>query len=84
MPPVRFEPTISADEQLQTLALGRAATGTGKFNPVCEITFTMNLITNRPSIMIFCNNIPQFHNFMLFATDKENQLISVPEQGMYS
>jgi len=29
MPPVRFEPTISAGERLQTYALGLAATGTG-------------------------------------------------------
>ena len=29
MPPVGFEPTISADEQPQTYALDRAATGTG-------------------------------------------------------
>ena len=30
MPPVGFEPTISADERPQTYALDRAATGTGK------------------------------------------------------
>ena len=29
MPPVGFEPTISAGERLQTYALNRAATGTG-------------------------------------------------------
>jgi hypothetical protein len=29
MPPVRFEPTISADERPQTYALDRAVTGTG-------------------------------------------------------
>ena len=29
MPPVGFEPTISADELPQTYALDRAATGTG-------------------------------------------------------
>jgi len=29
MPPVEFEPTISAGEQQQTYALDRAATGTG-------------------------------------------------------
>ena len=31
MPPVGFEPTISAGERLQTYALDRAATGTGNF-----------------------------------------------------
>ena len=30
MPPVGFEPTISAGERPQTYALDRAATGTGK------------------------------------------------------
>ena len=29
MPPVGFEPTISADERPQTYAIDRAATGTG-------------------------------------------------------
>ena len=31
MPPVGFEPTISAGEQPQTYALDRAATGTGSY-----------------------------------------------------
>jgi len=31
MPPVGFEPTISADEWPQTYALDRAVTGTGTF-----------------------------------------------------
>jgi hypothetical protein len=32
MPPVRFEPTISAGKQPQTYALNCAATGTGIYN----------------------------------------------------
>ena len=32
MAPVRFEPTISVGERLQTYALDRAATGTGIYN----------------------------------------------------
>ena len=32
MPPVGFEPTISAGERPQTYALDRAATGTGSNN----------------------------------------------------
>ena len=36
MPPVGFEPTISADERPQTYALDRAATGTGKKPPYNE------------------------------------------------
>ena len=31
MPPVGFEPTISAGERPQTYALDRAATGTGEY-----------------------------------------------------
>ena len=31
MPPVGFEPTISAGERPQTYALDRAATGTGRY-----------------------------------------------------
>ena len=32
MPPVEFEPTISAGERPQTYAIDRAATGTGFLN----------------------------------------------------
>ena len=35
MPPVGFEPTISAGERLQTYALDLAATGIGKNMCVC-------------------------------------------------
>ena len=37
MPPVGFEPTISAGERPQTYALDRAATGTGEVNKVTNI-----------------------------------------------
>ena len=37
MPPVGFEPTISAGERPQTYALDRAATGTG-YTVECRIT----------------------------------------------
>jgi len=36
MPPVGFEPTISAGERPQTYALDRAATGTGKIGIVAD------------------------------------------------
>ena len=36
MPPVEFEPTISAGERPQTYALDRAATGTGNSYPVID------------------------------------------------
>ena len=41
MPPVGFEPTISAREQPQTYALDRAATGTGPY-----ILYYLNNLTN--------------------------------------
>jgi hypothetical protein len=39
MPPVRFEPTISAGEQPKTYALDRATTGTGNRNEYQEYFF---------------------------------------------
>ena len=36
MPPVGFEPTISAGERLQTHALDRAAIGTGVSTNYCK------------------------------------------------
>ena len=41
MPPVGFEPTISAGERPQTYALDRAATGTG--------TYYMLVVQNAPT-----------------------------------
>ena len=37
MPPVGFEPTISAGERPQTYTLDRAATGTGNRNKMVDI-----------------------------------------------
>jgi len=39
MPPVGFEPTISASERPQIYALDRAATGTGDFNELRDYIF---------------------------------------------
>ena len=44
MPPVGFEPTISAVERPQTYALGRAATGTGKFLYIATVKHRTNLL----------------------------------------
>ena len=38
MPPVGFEPTISAGEWPQTYALDRAATGTGQMKVTVKVT----------------------------------------------
>jgi hypothetical protein len=42
MPPVRFEPTISAVERSQTHALDRAATGTGTQSIFCLLSCRYN------------------------------------------
>ena len=47
MPPVGFEPTILADERLQTHTLDRAATGTGNIYEYCE-KILGNLSGNTP------------------------------------
>ena len=49
MPPVGFEPTISAGERLQTYALDRAATGTGNNFPYKRINNLENQIQNSKS-----------------------------------
>ena len=43
MPPVGFEPTISAGERAQTYALDRAATGTGKVAVLTTVIFDHSL-----------------------------------------
>ena len=48
MPPVGFEPTVSADERPQTYVLDRATTGTGTYssqlNPGSGLRFVILLI----------------------------------------
>ena len=53
MPPVGFEPTISAGERPQTYALDRAATGTGISLNVSYINLTLIVIKHRHSIAAF-------------------------------
>jgi hypothetical protein len=52
MPPVAFEPTISAGERPQTYVLDRAATGTGNYEADTVIKYTktadsLNYVTTR-------------------------------------
>jgi hypothetical protein len=49
MPPVEFEPTISAGERLHFYALDRAANGTGKNFPYKRINDLKNQIQNSTS-----------------------------------
>jgi hypothetical protein len=60
MPPVRFEPTISAGERPQTYALDRAATGTGLSETYTENIFFFG--------SYFKNNL----NNTFFLISKEN------------
>jgi hypothetical protein len=46
MPPVKFEPTISAGERPQTYALDRAATGTGSITQWYFIIFGSDVDSN--------------------------------------
>ena len=53
MPPVGFEPTISAGERPQTYALDRAATGTGNIN-------ILHYINKDKKILHYINNDKNF------------------------
>ena len=58
MPPVGFEPTISAGERPQTYVLDRAATGTGKFRDYYTIITTssssvLNGLTNYEAHILY-------------------------------
>ena len=61
MPPVGFEPTISAGERPQTYALDRAATGTG--------FYVINLIHNHTSLKISLHEGPHYHLEVNFVVD---------------
>ena len=44
MPPVGFEPTISAGERPQNYALDRAATGTGRYGVTLTINYMLFVV----------------------------------------
>ena len=54
MPPVEFEPTISAGERPQTYALDRAATGTGN---VVIILTELSLFIHSIHFLIYTLNV---------------------------
>ena len=51
MPPVGFEPTISAGERPQTYALDRAATGTGNYT-----TYSLDILKDAKTMHYFLSN----------------------------
>ena len=56
MPPVGFESTISAGERPQTLALGRAGTGTGKNVTITYRNLKLTAVRSVDSSAIFVRN----------------------------
>ena len=58
MPPVGFEPTISAGERPQTYALGRVATGTGKLG-IYRKNYTFIWLLGVPVIVILTLAAPE-------------------------
>ena len=53
MPPVGFERTISASERLQTYALDRAATGTGKHSLYTTLIISLNNYNYQGHVLAF-------------------------------
>ena len=62
MPPVEFEPTISAGERPKTYALDRAATGIGRGHVSPEILYAWDL-SNAKTVHLLC--IGQIESFAL-------------------
>ena len=62
MPPVGFEPTISAGERPQTYALDRAATGIGDFKewPIKMTAFPSEDHTNEANITDDSVSVPRY------------------------
>ena len=54
MPPVGFEPTISAGERPQTYALDRAATGTGIRNELDYINYILDPVRYEKTAFKLC------------------------------
>jgi hypothetical protein len=62
MPPVGFEPIISADERPKIYALDRAATGSGTYNKIhiFIITFLLNEKKNQQPLLQTKSFLNQF------------------------
>jgi len=57
MPPVEFEPTISAGERPQTYALDRAATETGIYDPTRPLKDISILLYQFPFASVTLQNV---------------------------
>ena len=68
MPPVGFEPTISAGERPQTYALDRAATGTGR--PKHVVTSKLYLVNKiMYSQVVFDSLFYPYNCFIIFKAE---------------
>ena len=78
MPPVGFEPTVSAGERPQTYALDRAATGTGcltvTFLILCFVDILEDLL--RESISVASTRILLF-SVSLHVSEPYNKLLLI-------
>ena len=73
MPPVGFEPTISAGERPQTYALDRAATGTGKcwFNLLKPSGYVMHQQFNIQQLYA----MPTLYLCVLYLSENKERLV---------
>ena len=60
MPPVGFQPTISAGDRPQTYALDRAATGTGYFFIIIIIIIIIIITLSMRQFEVPSNGVPQY------------------------
>ena len=81
MPPVGFEPTVSAGERPQTYALDRAATGTGKkirikyvITITSSSTYSLNFVIRVPAAFFYWDFNFIFHK-LLAEVDTRNLLL---------
>jgi len=74
MPPVGFEPMISAGERPQSYALDRAATGTGRLN------FTWRNCKQQILWKLILHNVGEYHYFFV-PDDKIHTYITVSYQN---
>ena len=66
MPPVGFEPTISAGERPQTYTLDRAATGSGTITTTTTTTTTTNNNNNNKQYTHRHSNCPSYIHWTIY------------------
>ena len=81
MPPVGFEPTISAGERPQTYELDRAATGTSKYITIKFPKFS-NYILSFGSKYSFCTCVRLVSSCHLFLLHEEIVSLNMPRKHM--